>query len=230
MNYLVGRQWLEKAIELDPSYAEAYSDLAMTYFIQWTSFDQQPGTYEKAVLLAEKSAELDASLPLAHSRLGFIYVHGGRYDEAIAAAERALQTDPSFALSYFHSGTILNLAGQPERAITTLKEGMSIDSDYPAYFPAELGHAYYLTARYGEAIAAFNEALNSFPDMVVANLQAAAVYIALNQQDKARSAVEEALRVSPELTVRGWAHVFPYKEADVRAQFLDRLRQAGLPE
>ena len=61
----------EKAIELDPQYAEAYARLGLTYCLEWfLRWSPDPQTLERASALAQQAVALDDSLPVAHSLLG----------------------------------------------------------------------------------------------------------------------------------------------------------------
>ncbi len=65
------RQMFEKAIELDPQYAQAYVGLGMTYWAeQLWNWSQDPQTLERAFALAQKARDLDDSLPELHQLLG----------------------------------------------------------------------------------------------------------------------------------------------------------------
>ena len=58
------RQMFEKALELDPQYAEAYAFLGWTYFREWgLQWSQDPQALEQALALAQKAVALDDSLP-----------------------------------------------------------------------------------------------------------------------------------------------------------------------
>ncbi len=61
------KQMYEKAIELDPHYAQAYASLGMSYFMDWNlQWNQTPETFARATELAQKSITLDDSLPNSH--------------------------------------------------------------------------------------------------------------------------------------------------------------------
>ncbi len=65
------RQMWERAIELDPQYAEAYAYLGRTYAWEWSlQWSQDPQALERAFALAQKAVALDESLPSAHQLLG----------------------------------------------------------------------------------------------------------------------------------------------------------------
>ena len=91
----------EKAVALDPQYAEAYAQLSCTYWLEralrWSA---DPQTLERALALAQQALALDDSLPVAHSRLSFVYAQKQQYDQAIAEGERAIALDPNNADSY----------------------------------------------------------------------------------------------------------------------------------
>src|SRR5581483_1730037 len=83
------RQMFEKAVALDPQYAEAYTRLGWTYWQEgvWR-WSADPQTLERALALVQQALALDDSLPAAHSLLSMVYVRQQQYDQAIAEGER----------------------------------------------------------------------------------------------------------------------------------------------
>src|SRR5262249_37950466 len=62
------RQLFEKAIALDPQYAEAYAWLGRNYLFEWVfRWSQDPQTLERAFELEQKALTLDDALPVAHA-------------------------------------------------------------------------------------------------------------------------------------------------------------------
>jgi adenylate cyclase len=69
------RQLFEKALELDPQYAEAYARLGLTYFLEWWyRWNPAPQTLDRALELTQRAIALDGSLPGPHGWLGVIYL------------------------------------------------------------------------------------------------------------------------------------------------------------
>src|SRR5262249_36856162 len=61
------QQLYEKALALDPQYANAYVSLARTYLQAWVwHWSTDPQTPERALALAQQAIALDDSLPVAH--------------------------------------------------------------------------------------------------------------------------------------------------------------------
>src|SRR5262249_1479005 len=85
------RQMFEKAVALDPQYAEAYAWLSFTNYQEWVfRWSADPQTLERAWALAQQALALDNSLPRAHSLLSNVYAQKHQYDQAIAEGERAI--------------------------------------------------------------------------------------------------------------------------------------------
>src|SRR5262249_48467448 len=78
------RQMFEKAIELDPKYAAAYSGLGWIYLWEWAvQWSQDPQSLERAFELAQKAVALDDSVPGAHVVLGRVYQRKKQHEQAI---------------------------------------------------------------------------------------------------------------------------------------------------
>jgi adenylate cyclase len=172
------RQMGEKALALDPQYAEAYELLGWTYWMEWSwRWSTDPQNLERASALAHQALALDDSLPRAHSLLGMVYALQQRYDPAIAEGERAIALDPNNADSYFFQAERLNVAGRPEDALRMVKRAMLLNPRYPPYYSWSLGAAYSLTGRYAEAITALQEAISRMPTHLFAHRVLALSYV-----------------------------------------------------
>src|SRR5262249_35483406 len=67
------RQMLERAIALDPQYAAAYAFLSAIELTDWLFWDPFGSSLDQILTLAHKAVELDDSLAVAHSVLGYVY-------------------------------------------------------------------------------------------------------------------------------------------------------------
>jgi TolB-like protein/predicted Zn-dependent protease len=172
------RQIFEKALALDPQYAEAYAGLGWTYYLEWVwrwSTDSQ--TLERAFELAQQAVALEDSLPVAHSLLSCVYALKQQYDQAIAEGERAIALDPNNADSYAFQAEALNLAGRPEEALRRVEQAMRLNPRYPPFYLFESGVAYRLTGRYAEAVAALKEFISRSPTHLNAHTNLAGSYV-----------------------------------------------------
>jgi tetratricopeptide (TPR) repeat protein len=172
-----GRQMFEKAIELDPQYAEAYAFLGNTYWMEWAfRWSADPQTLERALALAQQALALNDSLPTAHSLLSYVYTAKQQYDQAIAEGERAVALDPNDAISYAGQALVLNFAGRPEEALRSVEQAMRLNPRCPPWYFFQMGWAYSMTGRYAEAIATQKEVISRDPNSSFAHLNLAWSY------------------------------------------------------
>jgi tetratricopeptide (TPR) repeat protein len=192
------RQMFEKAIALDPKYADAYALLSLAYAtasrFQWSADPQDLG---RALDAAQKALALDDSLPVAYSVLSFLYTERKQYDQALAAAERAVALDPNNADGYAFQADVLNVAlSRPADALPFIERAMRLNPHYPPWYLIESGFAYRLTGRYAEAIVTLKELVRRSPTFTHAynNLSASYLWQWRSQQSlPAQATLDEAL-------------------------------------
>jgi adenylate cyclase len=224
------RQMFEKAVELDPQYAEAYAALGWTYLFEWTwQWSQDPQALEQALELAQKAIALDDSVPSAHSLLSRVYQWKNQHEQAIAEGEQAIALDPNNADGYAILARTLNYAGRPAEAIGLVEKAMRLNPRYPVGYLFQLGHAYHLTGRHEEAIAALKSVLIRNPNNLGAHIRLVFIYSEqLGREEEARAEAVEVLRLSPNFSLEVWRQRLPYKDPAVLERYLAALRKAGL--
>lgn len=102
LSLIKARQMYARALELDPTYAQAYIGLAncASYL---KSFHGADITIEEILATIDKALALNPRLAEAHAARGIAYAVDDRRKETIAAFEKALELDPNNweALYYF---------------------------------------------------------------------------------------------------------------------------------
>jgi adenylate cyclase len=127
------RGFFEQAIALDPNFALAYANLAMTYSglgFNLAGIDDD-ALRGRALWLAQKAVELDDSLPQVHLILSNVYLQRREYARAMEAIERAIALDPNYADAYAMRGDILQSIGRPEDALASLDHAMRLNPRFP---------------------------------------------------------------------------------------------------
>ncbi len=128
------RRLLEQAIELDPTFAGAYSGLGMTYWMEWLfKGGQDSQLLERAFELTQQAVAWDDSPSQAHTLLGWVYLFKKQYKQALAEIERAIALNPNDAEAYARLGGALLFMGRPEETIGLEEQAMRLDPHYPPY-------------------------------------------------------------------------------------------------
>ncbi len=228
--------YLEKAIELDPSYGRAHAALATIY---WESWDKEwvrslGISFNEAIEMARRHLEaaMKDPTPLAHRIASKMLSTQGRWDEAIAEAERAIALDANDPDGYAAMGRLLIKSGRPADGLEFIETAMRLDpqSDY-LY---RLGDAQFHMERYDEAAATMLRATKRNPGGEWSFVLLAAAYGQLEREPEAKAAIETFNEMRAEAG-RGpytLAHLaeWTFKESAERERLREGLRKAGLPE
>lgn len=160
----------EKALEIDPSYANARLGLAMTYaFMGEYDIGPPRDMYEKALDLCTATLEnhpksAEGHLLLAYLRLAFDWDRKAGKD----ALEKALSLNPSLAAAHALMGGYLSTEGRHEEAIESLKRALELDPLSSA-LNADLSWRFFLAKKYDEAIRQARLTIELDPDFLPAH-------------------------------------------------------------
>ena len=235
-NNAKARNLFKHALDLDPTYAFAWTMLSWTHLIEaWLGFSETPDvSIEAAAKHAQKALALDDTQPDVHALLGDIYLLQGQHGKAIAEGRRAIALGPNHALSHELLAMTMTFAGKSEEAIILAKKAMRLTPYYPAWYLDTLGSAYNSAGRYEEALTAYLEVLDRSrkgeAPALWGHLGLAASYAGLGRLGQAREHAAEVLRIKPGFSLERWPNRNFYKDpADLKHAF-DLLRRAGIPE
>ncbi len=148
----------EKALEVEPNFAEAHSNLGNVRLRQ--------NRAEEAVAQFQMAVQLDPGLATAHSNLGVTLMSRGQLDEAIAHLQRALQIRPDFAVTRNSLGGALQRKGETNAAIEQFQLALQSRPDY-AEASYNLATALCDAGRCDEAMGYFEKALSLDPKLAV---------------------------------------------------------------
>lgn len=98
----------QKALEIDPQYAEAINNIGTVYYAR-KKYKEAIGYYERALKFAPKSASI-------YSNLGTAYFARKKYKEALEAYQKALELDPEVFERRNTAGVLLQERSVEERA------------------------------------------------------------------------------------------------------------------
>src|SRR5262249_55527701 len=114
-DHVAVRDFLGKAIALDPEYCQALGVLSTSY-----TFSAHMGWLDAAVVVplaadaALAAVRIDSEDPWAHHALGAVYLITRRFDDALSEIELALRLNPSFSHAQNYYAAALAFSGRWE--------------------------------------------------------------------------------------------------------------------
>jgi adenylate cyclase len=226
-----GRQFCEKAVELDPDNAAAHACIGYTYFFDWANaWTQDPQAIEHMLAVAQKALKLDDSLPTAHELVGLHHLVHRQYEQAIAEFERAIELGPNWSSTYAVLGWTLNAVGRSEEAIPLLEKVIRYHIRYPlwtANFLITLGDSYRLLGQYDKAIETLKKSISTYPTPGAA-LWLAATYSESGQEALAQATAEQFQKAAPQFSLDILRPRILYQDPAQTERILAALRKAGL--
>ena len=190
--------------------------------------DDPSASLQQGEYLSNKAIALEKDLPVAYFVRGLVYRERGNYKKALYDAEQAVRLDPSYANGYVLQATLLYYAGRPQEGLEKIQRAIRLNPHHPFNYPFHLGQAYFVLKRYPEAIAAFQQGLQSNPSSERLQVWLAASLAKDNQLDEAQWRMEQIKLVNPDISLARQQLAFPFKDKADLANFLDGLRRAGL--
>jgi adenylate cyclase len=223
---LQARHMFEKAIALDPTFAAAFAYMGLTHWLEWSlGWSQDHQSLERALELAKTCLDLDDSLPEGHRILGEVYLWHKNHDKAISEFEICIALNPNDADAIVALGNVLNWAGKPEEAIGLVQKAMRLNPVYPGLYLWVLGHAYYLTKRFEDAIATLKRAIKRNPNFHPPHVYLAVIYSEMGRMAEAEAEWLEFLKGSPQTTPEDWRQRLPYKDETALERLFDALKR-----
>jgi Tfp pilus assembly protein PilF len=112
-----------KAIEIDPKYAPAHTNLGITLTGQ--------GKLDEAMAELLKAVEVDPKLATAHNALGSALSKQGKLDEAVAEYRKAIELDPTHASrAHYNLGNVLWKQGKLGEASAAYRKALALEPDH----------------------------------------------------------------------------------------------------
>ncbi|MBY5370936.1 adenylate/guanylate cyclase domain-containing protein [Rhizobium leguminosarum] len=219
---------LQRAVKLEPSYAEALGLLAYNRWLAWTHFGEPEDPNRRmAVTFAQKAVDLDPNDAGCRYVLGTILAYERRWEESEAAFAKALELDPNHADTWAAMSDMSVLDGRVADGLAQIEKALRLNPHPTCWYLCHLGQAQYAARDYEAAAATLRR-----EDTYRTNSRKflAATLAQLGHLEEARREAELFLIAHPHFTIGHWLSSQPLRDASVRDHFVYGFRKAGLPE
>jgi len=225
-------QLFQKAIDLDPRYAEAYAGLGETYSALYLDQERNEAWLDKAIEASLKALMYDPSLSEAFSALGHSYFNKKLYDDAITASQKAIELDPSNFSGYWLLGRIYHSRDRDKEALELFNKVIKLNPDFYSVY----GDLQIVYARLGElekyneiiqtSLKVYERYLSQHPDDARGHMYFAVDLAQVGRKDEAKKEAAKALELSPDDPLMLYNATCFYSQMGEKKLAIDSLKSA----
>ncbi len=180
--------YFEKAVEIDPNYAEAWYQAGFCYGIL--------GRHTEALKASKQAAKLRPDWSETFVNIGASNFALGQYKEAADAYKQAIKRDDDKPDTQYSLGLSLEKLNRTDEEILAYKRTIALKPDH-ANALEKLGIAYFKQKRYAEALTAFEDLKTYKPDAKTYNYIGES-YIELGKAEESLDAFNNAVSYNPD--------------------------------
>jgi adenylate cyclase len=219
----------EQALKIDPNETDALAGDAYAYLLEYTRGWTTAGTDYEAKILgqADRAIALAPDNMWAHNVKSLYLTSSQRPNEGFSAAEAGLAIKPDDPPLYRARGNAELVLGRYEQAISDVERAMRLSPRDPriGLWLVALGDAELGLGHVDAAVEEYHKAINVGWRAYQPYRSLAAAYALEGKMEEAASALAEARRLNPQLTLK-WQQTHSMNVPPL----LEGLRKAGLPE
>jgi adenylate cyclase len=232
---MAARELLQKAIALDPAYAQAHALFSFVttlgVHMGWVMPESDLPIASDA---ARKALLLDADDPWAHMAMGYVLAWSKRATDAIVEYEKALSINPNFAIAHYLLAWTYCMLGRSEEALAhgNIVARLS-PRDLLARGNAGVSNnvrstACFVAGRYRDGIEFARKAIIESPSLVPAYRILVINCALAGEIDEARTALQILKHLQPDISLKWAKEAWPWVRDEEKRRYVEGLRLAGL--
>lgn len=224
----------QKAIALDPEFADAHAGLARAAVEAWRGDISELISGAKARQMAFDSAsralEIDPANGQAYSVLAILQLVDGRHDPAITSARKAVELTPGRAAAHLDLGLVLAYAGESDKGVKAIETALKLNPKANPDTELYAGIVFFINREYERAEAALSRAKpdRNTTDPVGTFLPAAQAF--LGHQKDATKSISSMLSRYPSVSVEYYRAISYFRRPKDLDHYLTGLKKAGLSQ
>jgi TolB-like protein len=229
-DHLVTRTALERTVETDPGYADAWTSLSLIYQQEYMNYlNPLPGSLKRGLEAAQRAVDLDPASSRAHFAMAQVRYFMRDLSAFQVHAERAIELNPRNTDTMAMVGIMMGYAGDWVRSVELTTMAMKLNPHHPGWYYFNTFYNEYRQKNYAEALIIAQkinlpEYWAAWQALVIANAQ-------LGREQDTKNAVEGLYRTWPnfdkEYSRRGIT-VWIFNQPDLLEQITQGMNLAGI--
>lgn len=229
--HLRGRDSLERAVQLDPGFDEAWAHLSWLYTDEFVwGFNPQPNSMKRALEAAMTAVKLAPQNYHNHWLLSRVYYFMGDKEQFLSETQRALELNSSDGTTLGLIGLYTAWSGDWKNGMRMMTKAKQLNPNYPDYYHVAFGTAAYNAEDYEQALTELLKA--NIPEFPMQPVFLAATYAMLNRQQEAETQAQQVNQVFGNATIESLEPTFntwlPFQPKLVE-RMCAGLEKAGIP-
>ena len=228
--HLITRTSLERAVETDPGYADAWTCLSLIYQQEYmNNLNPRPGSLERGLEMAQKAVDLDPASSRAHFALAQVNYFLRDLNAFHVHAERAIKLNPRNTDTMAMVGIMMGYAGDWARGVDLTTRAMKLNPHHAGWYHFTTFFNEYQLENYQESLTIAQQI--NLPEYWAAWLALVISNAQLGREQETRKAVDALLRTwpefedeYPELGLRVWI----WNQPELVERVKQGLKKAGI--
>ncbi len=202
VEHLKVRDCLERAVRLDPRYAEAWASIAHMYVEEYSQgFNARPDPLGRAIDAARRAVELDPRSQLAYRALAVAHFFRHEIDAFNVDADRAIALNPNSADTLAWAGIFVTYGNQLDpaqraRGVAMMRKAIAMSPAYPTWYHFPIAWDYYYNGQYEQALSESRKI--NMPNYYWTRALLITIYGALGRPDQAKEDIATLLELKPD--------------------------------
>lgn len=229
-NHLRARESLERAVDIDPEFDEAWAHLSWIYTDEYVyGFNPLPDPMKRALAAAQKGVRLAPGNYHNHWLLSRVHYFMGQRDLFLAEAQNALDLNASDGTTLGLIGMYMAFSGDWDRGLAMVEKAKLLNPNFPDYYHLDTGCGAFVKGNYQDALDQMLKA--NLVDFPLFQIILIATYARLNRSEDAYRQLEDLQRIQPgttrEIALQILQKMFPFQPEFVE-DVMGGLAAAGL--
>jgi TolB-like protein/DNA-binding SARP family transcriptional activator len=223
------RACLERTVESEPDYADAWAWLSVVYDNEINAgLNPLPGSLDRAIAAGRRAVVLDPQNQIAHYAMAWAHYLAHDLAAFHDSAEKAIIANPNNAFVLSDLALPLAWSGESERPVAMFEKAVRLNPFHPGVYYFLPYHIHARAGDYEKAVAVAEKL--GVPDFFWMHGKLAQAYAHLCRQEKAQLSAARLVALYPDFEENAWAELeaLYWPDPDYIASYAEGLRKAGL--